>query len=829
MVPISGTTSATFGLSGSLVNFSETRYIAGSVAATFGFTGTLVGLLPVQLYTLFEQVYIKRQALLDAVYASGKALADAAQLDAGAALQGISDIASDNVLSAGEKPQVVRDYGVIIAEQGGIDSQATLHGVTTEKNAYGSAITSLTNYLATLTTPKMWNDTTGKTTIVGSVFLQKFKDVYTTRQKLLDAITGKAKDATDAAQDTANTSKLLASQVSVVNPGFDAGDTGWTKESGWSIKNDGSFGFGQGYAEKSGGAANAAIRNTAVCFVELGKSYRVQALVRAIAANGQCYARISWRDLNDNEVGTTNGNLVTGSTVAGSFAVGQAPAGAVFAHAEIAATSHTTGKYQVDNVISTLQPATADEISESTGRKWAGQSGADVIGLNTTFGDNTIINPGGKTGSTEPHFVYAGGTLIAYSHDGTLRTSETPGGSFLYTGTNGVADRVYFNGAHYSPTGGNFAAAAPGETWKASIMLGDWGSGNSGSWRLQLDFRKSDGTFISSKGVTTATASDSDLEYVEVMDKAPAGTGRVGVTLYLYMDGGTNTNVLFQQVSLRKATVSDAGSGVRIGDQRNLTAVTFANYGAGWSGLSLTYTATTTSATISASSATLQSGDVALSYNGSSVSVSGTAGTTMTYTLYYDDPTLQGGSKSLTATTNTITALSSNGRIIVGMAKVVFPSSGTGSGGGGGAGVPCPARTAWVIRFTDDGPEYIRAGEVRAGDRLLLADARWGVVTYSQPRLTQGVRVRGEDGGSLTCSTTAPLGLLGGGSVLAPDSAGQRIRTKRAAGDSDRIVAVQPLGEIWVQHITCEDDFFWTGDNKDCLFSHHNLKPPGDL
>ena len=117
-----------------------------------------------------------------------KTEADNAAADALAANQELANIASDNILSQGEKPVVIRDTNVITTEQAGIDAQATAFGVTTQKTDYDTAVTALTTYLATLTTPVLWSNLTGDTTIVGTTFRSKFADVYTTRQALLNAI-----------------------------------------------------------------------------------------------------------------------------------------------------------------------------------------------------------------------------------------------------------------------------------------------------------------------------------------------------------------------------------------------------------------------------------------------------------------------------------------------------------------------------------------------------------------------------------------------------------------------------------------------------------------
>ena len=111
-----------------------------------------------------------------------------AQADADAAIADISDIASDSLLTPDEKPRVIQDRDALVAEQSGIDAQATTLAITTEKTTYDAAVTALTVYLATLTTPTLWSDLAGNTTIVGATFRTKFLDVYAARQALLDKV-----------------------------------------------------------------------------------------------------------------------------------------------------------------------------------------------------------------------------------------------------------------------------------------------------------------------------------------------------------------------------------------------------------------------------------------------------------------------------------------------------------------------------------------------------------------------------------------------------------------------------------------------------------------
>jgi hypothetical protein len=206
----------------------------------------------------FADVYSTRQALLNAIYARAKALADAAQVtgnskakvfyqsttptasaagdiwvdtgnnyrvstwtgtawqlcqdsaaaaaSAKAANDALTNIASDNILSPGEKPAVVLDYTNITNEQSGIDAQAGAFTCTTvdaAKGSYDTAVSNLATYLGTLTG---WNVIPGSdVAIVGTTFRQKFADVYSTRQALLNAIYARAKALADAAQSGVNT------------------------------------------------------------------------------------------------------------------------------------------------------------------------------------------------------------------------------------------------------------------------------------------------------------------------------------------------------------------------------------------------------------------------------------------------------------------------------------------------------------------------------------------------------------------------------------------------------------------------------------------------
>jgi len=142
--------------------------------------------------------------------------ASAAAATANAAL---ADIASDNILSPNEKSSVILERDVIIAEQSGIDAQATAYGIVLEKSNYDASITALTNYLASLTTAVLWSNLSGNTTIVGTTFRQKFGDVYNYRQLLLNKIFAVAKTSLDAnaSATTALTTRVTAAEGTITS------------------------------------------------------------------------------------------------------------------------------------------------------------------------------------------------------------------------------------------------------------------------------------------------------------------------------------------------------------------------------------------------------------------------------------------------------------------------------------------------------------------------------------------------------------------------------------------------------------------------------------
>lgn len=101
----------------------------------------------------------------------------------GVAEASLTSIASDNVLSRGEKAEVARQFAAINAEFAGIVARATSFGITTELSTYTTAYFALTAYLNGLIS---WSDTNVDTPIIGSTFRDTFNAYYTARTALLN-------------------------------------------------------------------------------------------------------------------------------------------------------------------------------------------------------------------------------------------------------------------------------------------------------------------------------------------------------------------------------------------------------------------------------------------------------------------------------------------------------------------------------------------------------------------------------------------------------------------------------------------------------------------
>lgn len=122
-------------------------------------------------------VAVQDQKVLQAIDAAAAVAARVTQAELA-----LVSIASDGILSRGEKHEVNRQVSAITNEYPGIIAQAASLGITTERVAYIAAYDALLAYLASLPN---YADTAFDTPIVGATFTSNFVAYYTARAALM--------------------------------------------------------------------------------------------------------------------------------------------------------------------------------------------------------------------------------------------------------------------------------------------------------------------------------------------------------------------------------------------------------------------------------------------------------------------------------------------------------------------------------------------------------------------------------------------------------------------------------------------------------------------
>lgn len=454
-----------------------------------------------------------------------------------------------------------------------------------------------------------------------------------------------------------------------------------------------------------------------------------------------------------------------------------------------------------------------------------------------SYGVNLLLNPTGRAG----FFGWNGGWIGGSQQTLTTRHDSPVGMSFACATTGTAADQG-FSQVILSPSGIGSVTFTMSGMFYTGHMTG-------GSHFVEIRQTDVNGTEISGapRYQIFAAIGVNAWQYLAVTFTTVAACR--GLSFIVRNNGtGDGGQARWSQLKLEigdHATPFDAstnaadqlgvpGSGVRIGDARNLRAIIYANYASGWSGLTFSTSTTTTNCAISISAATLRAGSVAVAYNASSINVAGSAGTTKTVYLYYDDDNLNGGSCTPNATTSIITALSGDGRVLLGSLSITYPTSGTTSGGGDKG--PCPDENAWVLMADRYGlkPDWFeQAKNVKVGDWLRDTEGLLVEVTGSERKRANRSRVIGTSGDTVTCSSIAPLEMASwvediepGTCIRADMSEGRYLITlAERPGLAERVARVEDVGEGWVQHISCGERRFWIGDHPRKLFGHHNLKP----
>ena len=257
--------------------------------------------------------------------------------------------------------------------------------------------------------------------------------------------------------------------------------------------------------------------------------------------------------------------------------------------------------------------------------------------------------------------------------------------------------------------------------------------------------------------------------------------------------------------------------------QGNLSMLRVGGIGSAWTGFSISYSATTTSATISCTAGTLQDGALNPAYAASSIVVSGSAGATTLYYLYYDDPDGKGGTFPLGATTVYSDLSLNQGRINVGSVEVAYPTSGSGSGGGNpGGGGGCVCVDMWLL----DG---LLAGDARVGDTV--DGATYAPIGMVPRTVTMDTimpqpcwRLETESGCVVEASASTPMTLPDGSLRMFPEMLGElALVNDRGRMAWERVVALELIGIRPVILLRVGDQCYFAGREPDRRVATHNI------
>ena len=127
----------------------------------------------------------------------------------------LSDIASDAKLTAGEKQAVKREWETIVAEKPSLVDQATLFVVSSV--AYTGKYDALNSYLNTPIGSALLTSLATTSDIVSSTFTTKFKEYYTAKIDLLNALAAKAKEIADSKTDTTYVNNIINTAADTLN------------------------------------------------------------------------------------------------------------------------------------------------------------------------------------------------------------------------------------------------------------------------------------------------------------------------------------------------------------------------------------------------------------------------------------------------------------------------------------------------------------------------------------------------------------------------------------------------------------------------------------
>ncbi|MDE1988905.1 MAG: phage tail protein [Betaproteobacteria bacterium] len=237
-------------------------------------------------------------------------------------------------------------------------------------------------------------------------------------------------------------------------------------------------------------------------------------------------------------------------------------------------------------------------------------------------------------------------------------------------------------GAYFTPSN----ACQPGDVVSATVTC-DVTGGNSVTARLQVQCFDGNGNALTPTGNydVAVTSAYNTFATATALATMPANAASFRLFAYVISNAGATFLILNPRISVNDLRV--AGSGAKIGDQRNLPQGAVNNFSATYSGFTPSYSTTTTNGNgvctfdFPAFTADLTAGG-SPSYGATSAQIAyvGTVpsggASTGPYYFWYTDPTYSGGNLTLNYSTN-IAAAQGAGNIFLGAFMAYYVGSGS--------------------------------------------------------------------------------------------------------------------------------------------------------
>lgn len=665
-----------------------------------------------------------------------------------------------------------------------------------------------------------------------------------------------------------DSSTTQATNLLVVNGGFEAGATGWTLESGWSVGAVSPYLGSNALARAGVGASSNAYGSTPFS-VTAGESIVAESMIRSAGANGEATLHIQWLDLAGVQIALTSATYSSAtSNLANNWkkviVAGEAPALAATARVVVnVSAAHTAGTWYVDQVRAfrserTFGPSSnllpnanfggVDGTLAPWGITWNPASASITLkNRNTGLNAGAAYTIGGNLGEIEIRETGTGAGSPAVIDIGQVSPLAPYGRVFIPVTAGKRYEFHYLMNAHRCAVAGTIGWFDASGNYISEVATAyDGPDGIAGANAESLYVQR--GLFaVAPAGATQAgvwfrksvTLSGSD-SYVFII-KPYFGEASATQTKFStwsaspqfnldefsggYEYGTVANDDLTVSSGLRRLGLRVPGSSQRLGDQRNLMQSITTAYGSVRSATALSATSTT----ISVNAHTVRYGSFSVSYSAVNPAISGGLTIGNKYVVYCFDPDYTGGSKTWYIGTNPDAVMQLGDGIVI-AGEILIPNTGTSSGGGGSNNTG--GGNDWCVDADSLLPCGRCAGDVAGGDLIACwnddadnpevehLEVESNVVVDDQEcyvmETVSGVRV--------VASASTPMTLRDGSIVYVPDMLGDEALILRDDGSLEwEIVAVcKPVGKRKVAKIKVHQRCYFASATPGAYFATHN-------